>query len=344
MENKYLILYHNEDNDGLFSAAIMYNYLINELHILEENITLEGVTYNILKTKYPSEESIEELHNIYTHIIMTDISFSYNIKIMKALKNIFGGSFIWIDHHKPIIDASYKYKFDDILGIRETTRSAILNMYKYLYDQFDIKYNDKNLPELLRILSAWDSFSYEREKIKFDKCYNVNKAVTFTFNLDITKIIPFVNKLLYNDESNEIIVNNTKYILNNTKFIRQMNKLGKQLNDYDLSLANAQITTYGDFEWKVNGEKSVMIMFQGPTNSQMFKSLQNTDVKHAIILKYTPSGNWTLSLYNINIKDDKNFHCGNYLKEHYKGGGHAGAGGATFTQKTIVKLLKTKEL
>ena len=30
MKEQYLIIYHKEDNDGLFSMAIIYNYLITE--------------------------------------------------------------------------------------------------------------------------------------------------------------------------------------------------------------------------------------------------------------------------------------------------------------------------
>ena len=33
MDKKYLIIYHKEDNDGVFSGAIFYNYLITELKI-----------------------------------------------------------------------------------------------------------------------------------------------------------------------------------------------------------------------------------------------------------------------------------------------------------------------
>jgi hypothetical protein len=37
---KYLIIYHREDNDGLFSMAIIYNYLINRLGEDKDDIEL----------------------------------------------------------------------------------------------------------------------------------------------------------------------------------------------------------------------------------------------------------------------------------------------------------------
>ena len=30
---KYLLIYHEEDNDGLFSGAIFYDYLLNNLKV-----------------------------------------------------------------------------------------------------------------------------------------------------------------------------------------------------------------------------------------------------------------------------------------------------------------------
>ena len=34
----------------------------------------------------------------------------------------------------------------------------------------------------------------------------------------------------------------------------------------------------------------------------------------------------------------------NFMKEHYKGGGHPGAAGCTITQEQFIKILKKKEL
>ena len=63
MQSNYLIWYHNEDNDGVFSAAIIYNYLVHEINIDKQNITLEGTTYNILKNKYSSNEDTQIQHD-----------------------------------------------------------------------------------------------------------------------------------------------------------------------------------------------------------------------------------------------------------------------------------------
>ena len=49
-EYRYLIVYHKEDNDGLFSMAIIYNYLHYELKVPKEEIVLFGTEYEKLKT------------------------------------------------------------------------------------------------------------------------------------------------------------------------------------------------------------------------------------------------------------------------------------------------------
>ena len=74
----------------------------------------------------------------------------------------------------------------------------------------------------------------------------------------------------------------------------------------------------------------------------MFKELRNGNNQNGIVFKRTPTGDWTVSLYNVNDWDD--FHCGEYLKNKYKGGGHLGAAGATISQAKFIKMLKTKEI
>lgn len=330
MNKKFLIWYHNEDNDGLFSASIIKSYLIHELNIPEKNIVLEGMTYFLFAENYPDYDSLLSLRDEYTDIMLTDVSFN-DIKQMKNIKELFGQNFVWFDHHKPIIDASYKNNFDDIAGWRDSSRSAILNVYRYFYDPLDEKYQSHTEPFLLRILSAYDSWTYENEKIKFDKARNVNKGVTHYFDLDIELVSTFVDSLLYGG-------------VDEKKYIAKFEKLGKQLNAYDDSLAKAQIRDYGDFGWTVNGRPAVMIMFQGPSGSQMFKTLQGSDIKNGIVFKYMPTGKWNLSLYNVDRAGDTEFHCGNYLKTTYGGGGHAGAGGAVLSESMFKKMMNNKAL
>ena len=40
-QKKYLVIYHKEDNDGVFSGALLYDYLINTMKYDPENIGIK---------------------------------------------------------------------------------------------------------------------------------------------------------------------------------------------------------------------------------------------------------------------------------------------------------------
>ena len=344
---KYLIIYHREDNDGLFSGSLMYDYLIHKLNIDPENIDRLPADYNIL-AEFSKEMEVEELHQKYKAIIMVDISFN-DWKYMKKLYKEFGTDFVWCDHHAPIIHLSQEKHFDDTPGIRDTNRSAILCVWKYLYDQFDEDYNKKAVPEYLRILSAWDSWSYVREELDFDFCRNVNKGTTIKLNLNMDDILPIIRDLveIYVDGKN-------KFEFSMDELIRSFETYGQILNRYDDIVMQNILNESSDKEWKLEIadeelddtkiRKACAIFHQGQTSSALFYSLQKTnpDIQNAIVFKHQPNNKWTVSLYNV--YENTWFHCGDYLREKYNGGGHKGAAGCTLTQEQFIKILKNKTL
>lgn len=341
---KYLIIYHKEDNDGVFSAAIFYDYIVNELKYKLEDLCFIGADYNEL-TKFAKENPVVQLHEDFENIIMTDISFN-DVSYMKALWKEFDNHFIWCDHHAPIIRESIAHNFDDIPGIRDTSRSAILCAWKFLYDQFDEAYNAKKVPELLRILSAWDSWSYEREGYEFEYVRDVNKGVTITYNLELGKVNLIIGllKSWTSDDNNKI---------KDDDIIKKLKDYGHVINEYEDRTMENIIKNVGDCSWQILDydkensahpiiHKACAIFHQGATNSTMFKCLRKTEIRHGLVFKHSPNGNWVMSMYNIN--DDDSFHCGEFLKEKYKGGGHKGAAGCTLTQNQFIKILKNKTI
>ncbi len=356
---KYLLIYHKEDNDGVFSAALFYNYLIYHLKTNKNNIELFGASYDDL-TNFIKKHNIDELPELYTNIIMTDISF--NTDFMKKLYNKFKSDFIWCDHHAPIIKDSFKYNFCDIPGVRETNRSAILCVYKYLFDPFDEQYKNKDIPELLRILSAWDSWTYEQENYKFEYVKNINKAVSFIYKLNFNEIKQYLedstllfDNIINSDKTSDAL---KQYISDKTNIdLKNLEDIGNILGAYDDINNENLIKNFGDYNWKITtgntlfgGEKlyrtACAIFYQGPTNSTMFKSLihnNSDDIMNGIVFKHLPDSNWGVSIYNIRDHDDS-FHCGDFLKTKYNGGGHKGAAGCTITEDKFIEILKKKEL
>ena len=361
-QKKFLLIYHKEDNDGLFSAAIMYDYLINALGVKEENISRCPADYALLD-EFASKCDMEYLKENYDSIIMTDISFNY--KYMKKLYNAFNNEFIWCDHHAPIIQLSYVNKFDDIPGIRDTNRSAILCVWKFLYDQFDEQYNNavnkKNstIPVLLRILSAWDSFTFNTWGFDRDYCLNVNTGVNNEYKLEFEKIYNIVSDLY------KVYVNNKPSgvfsgLHKDSILIDSLEHNGKLINSYNDFIMQSVIENNGDCNWKIMTDPindqstwrtACAIFYQGPTSSLMFKCLNKgnkDDIMNGIVFKHRNDGKWTISLYNIREQEPSinmgGFHCGDYLRKHYNGGGHSGAAGCTVTEEQFIKILKSRQL
>lgn len=337
---KYLIIYHREDNDGVVSGSLFYDYLTTKLNISKSEIALLPSDYNSL-AQFEKQHPIDTLKEEYENIIMTDISFN-DVKYMKKIYNEFGNKFIWCDHHKPIIDESFKEHFSDAVGVRNTTKSAILCVYEYLYDAFNERYNEKDVPEVFRLLSAWDSWSYEREGYEFEYVKAINKAYTIKFNLDFDLVVKHVHNIIkYWEENHENIFDKQEYF-----------DYGTVLNNYDDIVMEGIIKTSGDCSWQVRFEdedkgrplfhKACVIFHQGATNSTMFKCLKNKGINHGLVFKHSPNGNWVMSMYNIN--EDEWTHCGEFLKERYNGGGHKGAAGCTLTEAQFIKILKSKTI
>lgn len=318
MKEQYLIIYHKEDNDGLFSMAIIYNYLIIEKNINKDNIKLFGADYNDLDKLSLDDDIIKNS----THIYISDVSFD-TVEKMIQLKEMFGENLVWIDHHKPMIDNSISKGFDDIKGIRDTKHSALYNAFKYLYPTHDI-------PELFKLLSAWDSWSYDAEGIDFDLCKYINIGVNNIYNLNPDFIINYVYLLIY-------IYND--YI--NPPDIGELYEIGKfEAKILDRTYEN-NVKAYGDFSWTVNGRTACAMFIQGPSNSQMFKVCKDK-VQNGIVFKHLPDSNWALSLYNTDNQHD--FHCGEYLKKHFNGGGHEGAAGCQISEELFINILKQKKI
>ena len=335
MKNKALIIYHKEDNDGVFSAAIIRNYLVYEQQYEKEDVICIGFDYN--DSAEITKEDIDNWKDYYDLLVITDMSL--NVDIMEYANKVFDNGFIWFDHHKPVILAAEKYKASSRwCGERGIDRSAIMLAWKYCYDPLDINWNDNRneIPALLVVLSAWDSFTYENQNLTLDYVRKVNEGINQLFNLDFIEVYKFLERAiyLYPDEKDFESLIEKSYVT------------GTLIVNFQQRINDNLIKNCGDKEWTIGDDnrKACMLVCQGHTNSLIFSSLKNSDIKSGIVFKYSPNdGEWVVSLYNIDDKDDS-FHCGDYMRKHYKGGGHLGAAGGKITQTQFNKMLKTKHL
>ena len=317
-----LVIYHNEDNDGVFSGAMFVNYINKTFP--QATVNVFGANYHILSEVVDRLE-YKEWEDTFDTIIMTDISFN-EINIMEELYIFYGDNFIWCDHHKPIIDESRKHNFVNASGVRDTSRSAILCAYKYLYDTFDEQYNAKKINELLRILSAYDSYTWDAAGFKFDYVNAINTAVTSKYNLDFEYVTENFDDI-FNSVSDDSLLD--------------LYTFGCKLLKRDEQRFKKMVHEFGDYSWIVNNNRACALFIQESTRSQIFDACPK-NIKNGVVFKHTPNSQWIISLYNIHKHDD--MHCGEYMKEHYGGGGHRGAAGATISEEQFINILKTKTL
>ena len=330
MNKKYLIVYHLEDNDGCCSAAIFKYYLTKVLNVPEINISLFGATYPILdKVKANNFSDFSG----YDSIIITDISFN-DFSAMEYLYETFGvGNFTWVDHHAPVIKTSIERKYDTkINGVRDSSKSAILNAYKYCFDPYDVKYTSGEAPIVLRYLSAWDSWSTSKENLDFDRTRNINTGFTSESQLSVDYWYKMMDILINSSNDSEGII----------KLLESMEERGRKINEANDKKCEELLKTSAMDGFIVDGNRKCVVLFtSGPTNSLMFKTVQGK-YDNAVCFKSSSTGNIILSMYNV--IDNHTFHCGTYLHDKYGGGGHEGAAGATISMDTFINILKTKKI
>lgn len=395
MDKKTLIIYHKEDADGLLSAAICWNGLLgNDRHKMmyimtdcnkklntyirqfeynkknSSEIDLLGTTYAELSeliNQYGSYINlIDSWSEKYKRIIMTDISFN-ETGAMKYLSDKFNINFIWFDHHAPIISASQKEGFDGIPGSREVYCSAIMHVWKYFYGGLPIEFcnnlNSEDIPWIIRALSGYDSFNWEKHGIDFDTAFETSRGFEFYIKKDIKQAISFANELityyiLHTLTDNKWtslhdLDNQARFEREFTDKIEKIKTIGHTIIEYENYNWEYKLNQYGDFTWTLDGHysgqrKAVALFTQDQTCSTYFKSLKEShpEIQNAIVFRKNPNNDgWTVSVYNINVEDDKTYHVGNYLKKRYKrGGGHAGAGGAMLTKTQFTRIMNTKNL
>lgn len=319
---KVLIIYHKEDNDGVFSAAIAAEYVDNE----DTKVDFIPADYALLAGF--DEDTVKHWAHAYDSIIMVDVSFNDTSK-MKLLAKEAGSKFIWIDHHAPIIKASFgKDGFANINGERSTDRSALLLTWKFFYDPLDEKYLNGKAPYIFRILSAWDSFTFEQAGIDKDFAYDVNSGVTNYYKLNLESVRKFVHGLIKHGEN----------AADSTYFM----EIGHTINQARKWSMKNMVESTGDFSWNVDGvRKAVAVFLNMPTSSLDFISAKGL-ADNAVVFKHQSSGKWTVSLYNVNEGDA--FHCGEYLKAKYNGGGHQGAAGCTLSEEQFIKVLNSRSI
>lgn len=374
MEKKYCIVYHSEDADGLVSAALVYNWLngmragANEIPsnigIDNDNIKLLGTTYaelaGLVRTAAGYDALLADWKRKYTDIIMLDMSFN-DTDMMRMLYKEYNNNILWFDHHAPAIKASEKLGYANMRGSRHTCTSTIMLVWHWLYGHLEnanIRNSMQYAPAILRALAGYDSWKPEAHGFDtIEYCNEVTRGFEYATELDIACVVPIVRDIA---EYWLLDYNNSRgnrydgYERNDMDM--RIARLGERIRDFYKKCQNdgeivsvcmrntwqRAIEEFGDFTWEVNGKRACALFMQAPANTIYFNGIKEKYDTGSVIIfkKCANSGNWSVSLYNI----DDSMHVGEYLKHKYNGGGHSGAGGATLSSEQFDAIMKSHKL
>lgn len=301
------IVYHRVDYDGLFSAAIIQDYLERELGY--EKVLTKGWNYG---------DSIPELPKIgkdeLCHIFLVDISFPP--EDMKRLKELSGGyRAIWIDHHIGAIDTAKEHSYDDMDGLRMIGLGACELCWKFMYGV------DSIVPKAVRLVSAYDV--WDKSRFSWDK-------ETLAFQLGLrTKYGMVLNSI------NQVF---DKLRIDNSPLTAEILETGKQITVYNQKRHKAAVKSHA-FSVVVGGKYKGICMLTQEFGSQQFESVYGDyDITVCVNLRHDENGGlyYSISMYS---ETETGLNLADYMKQNYNGGGHKCAAGGTMTRDQFLSLL-----
>lgn len=230
------------------------------------------------------------------------------------------GKMVWIDHHRTAINDSKKYGYDDILGVRDENYAACELVYAYLYKQSSVFPLEE--PAIIKYVGNWDI----HRKVGYDEWHD-------------TEVVQLGLKHNYLSQGVDKLVNELSWLLNMSK--------GGIKNDLIYSNGNllwwhqrAQNKSLVKSAFEVQVDDKPALAIVGPIGSAVFDSVENREQLWVVFNGISPKG-VKMSVY----KDPEvfvDFNCGDYLKEHYGGGGHPSAAGAFIDFDTFTDIMKSK--
>lgn len=273
--------FHHTDLDGYASGAVV-KYFNPECELISFN-------YN---DKFPFNE-IEKNEEI----IMIDVSLSINEMI--RINNKY--NFIFIDHHKSIIDEITKFGVT-IKGIRNYTDNYAACKLTWKY------FTDKEIPWFIELSSKYDVWDHNEEVLHF--YYGINTFETDPSEKNNIWIKLFQN---YNEQVYYCMI-----------FKNEILNIGKSIELY-INNKNKKLQKNA-FEINFHGKKFIAI--NHITHSKIFDGLYDNKKYDGMMIFYYMNNIWKFSLFNN--KEDKSLL---EIAIANGGGGHPHACG--FTCKEI---------
>lgn len=303
---KAVIIYHRVDYDGLGSMLVANSAMTFE-HDVEE-VELLGWNYGD-----PLPDITNDLGSVYDLIVMVDISFPPEAMLeLKSLRKV-GVETIWIDHHATAISDSINFGYDDLDGLRFDGKAAIENTWQYFFPSV-------TPPLIVQLLGTYDVWNKER------------------FDWEgIVLPLQFALKAKYSLSVDKLLESWPELCTAGMDELMPLLESGKLILSYLKSSWRGAIRRYS-WDVIVAGKYRGIACSSTEFSSNLFGE-KSKEYDVMIVVCWDPGAKyWRISMYS-DPDFPTDFHCGEYLKANYGGGGHKGAGGGCLNQEQYLRLI-----
>ena len=306
MKSKVAIIYHKIDFDGICSYAV-----------LRKSAELVGAS--VQPFPYNNGEPFNADLGGFDTVLIADICLPP--ELMMGLLAYKHQRTVWIDHHKTSIDLSVEYGFSEMEGVREIGKGACELAFDWAFGRAVSGSGviSRKAVEYLSCFDVWDKERYDWENEVLPFQYGMRNR----YGLDADKFYANLDALL--DPKEDIV--------------GQITDEGRAILHYVRSSGRYACSAYG-FEVTVGGKVKALCLMTAQFGSlPMEESARERGCQICMCVNRLRDGRFKISMFG-----NSELHLGDYLKEHYGGGGHAGAAGAVISEKQFLKLIRTSRI
>jgi oligoribonuclease NrnB/cAMP/cGMP phosphodiesterase (DHH superfamily) len=304
------------DADGHCSAAIVYNFLVNdaEQKVSPDDIDFVPMNYGMDLPEYKFNYGED-------HFYMVDFSFQPRERMEEFYEKT-AGKFVWIDHHETILEYD-DGALGDCKGIRETGRAGCVLTWDYFYDA--------PMPGVVEVVGTYDIWDKEDQE-RWDSV-----ILPFQFFLRSLDTRPKKSEALNQG------VNWWCHMLTLEEVPDYLIEQGTKYMNYSQREEDRSVRGRG-FKGKLAGHTAYFV--NKPGNSQMFERVYDTNEVELLVTFINIRGKyWSVSIYGANTA----VHCGELAKRlghagpRPSGGGHQKAAGFQTDWAYFRSLIEVEE-
>ena len=299
------VVYHKADFDGICSYAIL-------------RIALEAHGFKVTPLPWNHGDDVPCTAGYDTVAVADCCLPNYEMLALNRENRL-----LWIDHHATSIRESQEAGFCVAPGVR-TTRTAACAL---CWEQFKEFIPHLDLGELVRILAAYDT--YDKEAFPWDE-------VTLPLQFGLRNIYGLDAEAFFQDFRAGFPGTE------NADYRQDILREGKAVLRY-LRTSGRQAAEKSGFEILLAGQVKALCLLTTTCFSLPYEeSARERGCQAVVCISRSQDGSFRVSAYSADGTCPMDL--GQYMKEHYQGGGHHDAAGGVLSEKQFLALLYHKVL